>query len=185
LYTGRYQFRATSYNQALDKFGDLVRPLMQKNNKMEFGLIGNRQLLFTTSVFNEKFKTKITGGTLDDINYLASGDKGVEYTTDKPSKMMLAEGIKQNWIDWPEGALDSSNGYIMILESEVKEEKKEDSKDEKKEEKKDDKKEEKKAEVKFEMKDVGTNWASALRKFENATKNGKAKGVLLHSNRSW
>jgi len=183
LYTGRYQFRATSYNQALDKFGDLIRPLMEKNNNMEFGLIGNRQLLFTTSIFNEKFKTKISGGTLDDINYIASGEKGVEYAKDKPSKMMLAEGIKQNWIDWPEGALDSSKGYIMILATE-KEEKKED-KEESKEEKKDEKKEEKVPEVKYEMKEVGTNWASALRKFENATKDGKAKGVLLHSNRSW
>ena len=35
------------------------------------------------------------------------------------------------------------------------------------------------------MKPVGTNWAAALKKFENATKDGKAKGVLLHSNRSW
>ena len=42
LYTGRYQFRATSYNQALDKFADLVRPHMEKQNGMEFGLIGNR-----------------------------------------------------------------------------------------------------------------------------------------------
>ena len=43
-------------------------------------------------------------------------------------------------------------------------------------EKKDEKKEEKVPEVKYEMKEVGTNWASALRKFENATKDGKSKG---------
>lgn len=52
---------------------------------------------------------------MDDITYSPAGDKGEEFLKDKPSQMMLAEGIKQNWIDWPEGALDQSNGYIMIL----------------------------------------------------------------------
>lgn len=69
--------------------------------------------------------------------------------------MMLAEGLKQNWIDWPEGALDSTPGYIMIVS---------DGDD-------------------FKMTPAGTNWAAALKKFETATK--KEKGILMHSNKSW
>jgi len=33
------------------------------------------------------------------------------------------------------------------------------------------------------MTSAGTNWAAALKKFEAATK--EAKGILLHSNKSW
>lgn len=64
---------------------------MQKHNGMEFGLIGNRQLLLTTSIFKEQFETPVKNGDLDDIKFEAKGD---EYLKDKPSQMMLAEGIK-------------------------------------------------------------------------------------------
>ena len=64
---------------------------MQKNNGMEFGLIGNRQLLLTTSVFKENFKTPVSGDKDDDVLYIAKGD---EYIKDKASQMMLAEGLK-------------------------------------------------------------------------------------------
>jgi len=58
---------------------------------MEFGLIGNRQLLLTTSVFKENFKTPVSGDKDDDVLYIAKGD---EYIKDKASQMMLAEGLK-------------------------------------------------------------------------------------------
>ena len=87
---GKFSFRARSYQEAFEKFADLIKPTMMKDTDAEFGLVGNKRLLATTSVFNDNLKDKKVKLT------------GDEYKDDEISMIMLAEGLKENVIDWPE-----------------------------------------------------------------------------------
>jgi hypothetical protein len=114
-----------------------------------------------------------------------------EYEDDPISMMMIAEGLKQKIIAWPEPFKE--NGYHMITftKPKPKPKKKDDEDDDKKDKEKDkDKKKKDDEEVEMtkpviEVTFLGTNWPAALKKFENATKDDFTEGIVLHSNLNW
>ena len=160
--------------------------MAEKDNDVEFGLIGNKKLLFSTSVFKKHL------GKPADAKFAFTGE---EFLTDPISMMMLAEGMRNKVIDWPKDSFKET-GYHMVLFTKPKPKpKKEDDDDDKKDAKKDDKKDDKKkkdddeevemSEPKIEVKFVGTNWPAALKTFETATKDDASTGIVLHSNLNW
>ena len=102
--------------------------------------------------------------------------------------LMLSEGLKNKLIEWPEPFVETGYHMITFTKAKPKPKKKDDEEDA---DKKDDKKEkdaeeeEEPAKPVIEVTFVGTNWPAALKKFENATKDGGTEGVILHSNLNW
>jgi hypothetical protein len=156
-----------------------VTPLVEKDNDVEFGLVGNKRLILSTSAFR-KFIDK-------PADKYAGTDK--EYLEDAVSMLMIAEGLKQKVIDWPSTFHEA--GYHMVTFTKPKPKpKKKDDDDKKKKDKDDDTKKKKDDEV--EMTDpvvaeafLGTNWPGALKKFEEVTKDEFTEGIVLHSNLNW
>lgn len=84
LFRGKYQFKAKSYQEAVEKFVSLITPLAEKDNDVEFGLVGNKKLVLTTSAFKKHISSKAE-------KYEGTGE---EYLEDPISMLMLAEGLK-------------------------------------------------------------------------------------------
>ena len=82
----------------------MIKPLTEMNSDVEFGLIGNKRLLFSTSVFSKHLKKK---------GNPAFSYSGNEFKGDHVSMMMIGEGIRTKVIDWPEHFKET--GYHMIL----------------------------------------------------------------------
>jgi hypothetical protein len=99
---GKYAFRARTFQDAFERFGDLIKPLMMKDTDAEFGLIGNKKLLASTSVFNdnlEQTKVEITGD---------------EYKTDKVAQMMIGLGLREKVLEWGDDMKLEGREYWMI-----------------------------------------------------------------------
>lgn len=102
---GKYTFKARTFQDAIERFADLVKPVMMQDTHTEFGLVGNQKLLTTTSVFNDNLKDKKVKIT------------GEEYKTDKISMMMLGLGLREDIIKWTDGMLLEGKEYMMITYS--------------------------------------------------------------------
>lgn len=149
---GKFSFRARSYQEAFEKFADLIKPTMMKDTDAEFGLVGNKKLLATTSVFNDNLKDKKVKLT------------GDEYKDDEISMIMLAEGLKENVIDWPETLMNHTiNGQkqfqMVIFSNKTKN-------------------------ATATLKALGGNDRVAIKEFEAETKKG-AHGILLDRRFRW
>jgi hypothetical protein len=105
---GKYSFKARTFQDAFERFADLVKPIMMKDTDAEFGLIGNKKLLATTSVFNDNLKDKKVAVT------------GDEYKTDEISQMMVGQGIKEGLIEWVEELKTETKEFQMISYSKTK-----------------------------------------------------------------
>jgi hypothetical protein len=88
LMKGKYIFNARNYQDAFEKFADLIKPIVMKDTDAEFGLIGNKRLLATTSIFKDSLK-------VDKFELT-----GEEYGSDEISMIMLGYGLKENIIEW-------------------------------------------------------------------------------------
>lgn len=93
---GKYTFKARTYQEAFERFADLVKPVLMNNIDAEFGLIGNKMLLATTSVFRNKTEGKATGK---------------EFETDEISQMMLGLGLREDIIGWKKGLMLEGREY--------------------------------------------------------------------------
>ena len=80
----------------------MIRPMIMKDTDAEFGLIGNKKLLATTSIFNDNLKNKKVAIT------------GVEYKTDEISQMMIGQGMKEGLLEWPEELKIKTKEFQMI-----------------------------------------------------------------------
>lgn len=105
---GKYNFKARSYQDAFEAFGNLIKPVMLQDMDAEFGLIGNKKLLATTSVFNDKLKAK------------KKAVSGEEYKTDEISQMMIGLGMKEGLLEWPEKLKIETKEFQMISYSKAK-----------------------------------------------------------------
>jgi hypothetical protein len=182
LFKGKYQFRAKNYKEALEQFANLVSPLAEKDNDVEFGLIGNKRLLLTTSAFKKHIAKP------GDTKYVGTD---AEFLEDPISMMILAEGLRNKVIQWPEASFVET-GYHMItfVKAKPKPAAKEEDDDKDKKADKKEKKVEKVEEPKGPKPGVsvtflGTNWPGALKQFETATKEDASTGIVLHSNLNW
>jgi hypothetical protein len=160
----------------------LVSPLAEKDNDVEFGLIGNKRLLLTTSAFKKHIAKP------GDTKYVGTD---AEFLEDPISMMILAEGLRNKVIQWPEASFVET-GYHMItfVKAKPKPAAKEDDDDKDKKADKKEKKVEKVEEPKGPKPGVsvtflGTNWPGALKQFETATKEDASTGIVLHSNLNW
>ena len=102
LMRGKYTFKARTYQDAFERFADLIKPIMMKDTHAEFGLVGNKKLLATTSLFNENLKDKKVKVA------------GEEYKSDKISMMMLGLGLREDIIGWADGMVLEGKEYMMI-----------------------------------------------------------------------
>lgn len=102
LMNGKYTFRARTFQDAFERFADLVKPIMMKNTTSEFGLVGGKKLLATTSIFNDNLKDKKVNIT------------GDEYKNDDISMMMLGLGLKEGIIEWADEMTLEGREYQMI-----------------------------------------------------------------------
>jgi hypothetical protein len=73
-----------------------------KDNDAEFGLIGNKKLLATTSIFNDYLKDK---------NVTITGD---EYKNDTISQMMIGLAVKEGLLEWPQELKIETKEFQMI-----------------------------------------------------------------------
>lgn len=160
-----------------------MTPLAEKDNDVEFGLIGNKKLLLSTSAF----KAHIAKGA--DAKFAGTGE---EFLEDTVSMMILAEGLRNKIIEWPEPFKEVGYHMITFTKPKPKPKKDDDEDDKKKDAKKDDKKDDKKEEKEeepakptIEVTFLGNNWPAALKKFDNATKDDASIGIVLHSNGNW
>lgn len=179
LYGGKYNFRAKSYAEAVEQFASLVSPIAEKDNDIEFGLIGNKRLLLTTSAFKAHIAKQ------GDSKFVGTGE---EFLTDPISMMILSEGLRTKVIDWPEPFTQVGYHMITFTKPKPKAKPKDDEKDDKKDAKKDakdEKKEEEPAKPAIEVTFLGSNWPAALKKFDTATKDDASTGIVLHSNLNW
>jgi hypothetical protein len=156
----------------------LVAPLAEKDNEIEFGLIGNKRLLLTTSVF--KAHIALPG----DSQYVGTG---AEFIEDPVSMMMLAEGLRTKVIDWPEPFVEVGYHMITYAKGKPKTVEIDDKKDKKleKPEKVEKKEEEKGSKSDITVTFLGANLPAALKAFDNATKDNASAGIVLHSNLNW
>jgi hypothetical protein len=106
--TGKYRFRARTFQDAFERFADFIRPIVMKDTDAEFGLIGNNKLLATTSIFNDNLKDKKVAIT------------GVEYKTDEISQMMIGLGVKEGLLEWPQDLKTETKEFQMISYSKTK-----------------------------------------------------------------
>ena len=96
-------FKANNYQDAFENFAEIIKSRVTKDNDDEFGLIGNSQLLFTTSVFIQNLTKK---------SYTFSGD---EFMNDNVSQMMIGQGLKDKLLSWPEDSSLNETVYQMIF----------------------------------------------------------------------
>lgn len=78
-----------------------------QNPNAEFGLVGNKKLLLTTSLFNDNIKDK---------KAMVAGE---EYKSDKISMMMLGLGLREDIIGWEQDMMLEGKEYMMISYSET------------------------------------------------------------------
>lgn len=100
---GRMSFRARTFQDAFERFADLIKPTMMRDTDAEFGLIGNGKLLATTSIFNDNLKDKKVAIT------------GDEYKTDEISQTMIGAAMKEGKMEWPEDLKNNTNKEYQMI----------------------------------------------------------------------
>ena len=103
-------FYADSYKDALRKFGEIVlTEIMNRaeykdadgglEDGMEFGLIGNKKFLLSTSVFDSYLKKAYVEG--GDESAYKWEHAGKEFATDKVAQAFIGWALHEKKIDWP------------------------------------------------------------------------------------
>lgn len=103
-------FYADSYKEALRKFGEIVLTEIMNRSEykdadggledgMEFGLLGNRKFLLSSSVFKSYFAKEYVEGA-DESAYKWE-HAGKEFTTDKVAQAFIGWALHEKKIDWP------------------------------------------------------------------------------------
>lgn len=80
-------FKASNLKQAFQMFAAKIKGEITLMPLREFALIGNRQLLLTTGIFDEFFESS---GTVDTSPHEYTGS---EYKTDRISQMFIGFGF--------------------------------------------------------------------------------------------
>jgi hypothetical protein len=101
-------FKASNLKQAFSVFASKIRGEITLMPLREFALIGNRQLLLTTGIFDDFYETP-TSTEVDNSPYQYTGK---EYQADRISHLFIGFGFQKFLLDWPQGTLDCDfEGY--------------------------------------------------------------------------
>jgi hypothetical protein len=148
-------FKADNLKQAFTTFASKIRGEITLMPLREFALIGNRQLLLTTGIFDDFFETPGSASIDKKSPYKYTGN---EYKSDRISNMFIGFGFQKFLLEWPENTLDCDfEGYqvLMLLGKDTKWYK------------------------------VGPNYQKATKVFDEKSKDDDATVVLTHSNGKW